>query len=103
MYEPCADPVLLNGRSLASQLCGKCLLGKREDRVLRSYYNEKLRTLSVPSLKKQHVVVSDALLDAVRDSVIPTNFAAYVEFPMAKKFEGKACVEEQVAALWETV
>lgn len=66
---------------------------------LQMYYKEKLKTLSVNTAKKHHVVISGALLDAVRDGVIPVNFADYVEFPKAKKFEGKAYSAEQVAAL----
>ena len=66
---------------------------------LQSYYDEKLKTLSVNSLRKQHCVISGALLDAVRDKIIPVNFADYVEFPKAKKFQGKAYSAEQVASL----
>lgn len=70
---------------------------------LQQYYKVKLKTLSVNSLKKHHVVISGALLTAVREGVIPVNFADYVEFPAAKKFEGKAYNTDQVAALLEAV
>lgn len=66
---------------------------------LQDYYAEKLKTLSVNSLRKQHCVISGALLDAVRDKIIPVNFADYVEFPKAEKFQGKAYSAEQVASL----
>lgn len=39
----------------------------------------------------------------MRDGVIPVNFADYVEFPKAEKFEGKAYSVEQVAALLSAV
>lgn len=68
---------------------------------LQRYYGEKLKVLSVNSLRKQHCVISGALLDAVRDGIIPVNFADYVEFPKAEKFEGKAYTVEQVADLLE--
>lgn len=68
---------------------------------LQGYYTEKLKVLSVNSLRKQHCVISGALLDAVRDGIIPVNFADYVEFPKAEKFEGKAYTAEQVADLLE--
>lgn len=68
---------------------------------LRRYYTEKIKILSVNSLRKHHCVISGALLDAVRDGIIPVNFAAYVEFPKAEKFEGKAYTVEQVADLLE--
>jgi len=48
-------------------------------------------------------VVSGALLDAVRDKIIPANFTDYVEFPKAKKFKGKSYSEDQVAALLDAV
>lgn len=70
---------------------------------LQLYYREKLKTLSVNTVKKHHVVISGALLDAVRDGVIPVNFADYVEFPKAEKFEGKAYSVEQVSALLDAV
>lgn len=70
---------------------------------LQVYYKDKLEYLSVNSLKKHHVVISGALLDAVRDGIIPVNFADYVEFPKAEKFEGKAYSAEQVAALLDAV
>ena len=70
---------------------------------LQQYYKVKLKTLSVNSLKKHHVVISGALLTAVREGIIPVNFADYVEFPAAKKFEGKAYNTDQVAALLEAV
>jgi len=37
---------------------------------LQIYYKEKLKTLSVVSLRKHHVVISGALLNAVRDGII---------------------------------
>lgn len=55
--------------------------------------------IRISSARKIHVVVSGALLDAVRDGIIPVNFADYVEFPREQKFEGKAYTPEQVAAL----
>lgn len=70
---------------------------------LQSYYNSKLDSLSVNTLRKHHVVISGALLDAVRDGIITTNFADYVEFPRRQKYEGKAYTPEQVAALLEAV
>ncbi len=72
-------------------------------RDLQGYYTEKLKVLSVNSLRKQHCVISGALLDAVRDGVISVNFADYVEFPKAEKFEGKAYTVEQVADLLKAV
>lgn len=70
---------------------------------LQDYYREQLESLSVNSVRKQHIVISGALLDAVREGIIPVNFADYVEFPKAKKFEGKAYTPEQVAALLDAV
>lgn len=68
---------------------------------LQRYYAEKITVLSVNSLRKHHCVISGALLDAVRDGIIPTNFAAYVEFPRAERFEGKVYTVKQVADLME--
>lgn len=70
---------------------------------LQSYYNSKLDNLSVNTLRKHHVVISGALLDAVRDGIITTNFADYVEFPRRQKYEGKAYTPEQVAELLDAV
>lgn len=70
---------------------------------LQLYYNAKLDSLSVNTLRKHHVVISGALLDAVRDGIITTNFADYVEFPRRQKYEGKAYTPEQVAALLDAV
>lgn len=66
---------------------------------LQVYYEEKLKTLSVRSLKKQHCVVSGALYEAELDQLIPANFAKDFKFPKATKFEGKAYTEDQVALL----
>lgn len=68
-------------------------------RVLQGYANEKLKSLSVSSVKKHFAVISGVLLDAVRDDVIPVNVAAYVEFPRSEKYEGKAFSPEQVNVL----
>ena len=60
--------------------------------------------LSPSSQRKINVIVSGALFDAVRDGIIPVNYASerYLEFPRtAKKFEGKAYNEEQVVKLLE--
>ncbi len=70
---------------------------------LQTYYNAKLDSLSVNTLRKHHVIISGALLDAVRDGIITTNFADYVEFPRRQKYEGRAYTPEQVAALLEAV
>lgn len=67
--------------------------------VLQDYAAEKLKKLSVRSVRKFFIVISGALLDAVRDGIIPANIAEYVEFPEAEKFEGKAYTPEQVSAL----
>ena len=66
---------------------------------LRQYYAYKQESLSTNSLKRHHVVIRGALLDAVRDGLIPVNFAEYVEFPSQKKFEGQSFTPEQVATL----
>ncbi len=66
---------------------------------LQRFYQVLLEDLSVSSVRKLHVVVSGALLDAVRDGVIPVNFAQYVEFPRGKKFQGSTYSPEQVAVL----
>ena len=66
---------------------------------LRQYYAGKQETLSANSLKRHHVVIRGALLDAVRDGLIPVNFAEYVEFPSQKKFEGHSFTPEQVSTL----
>lgn len=70
---------------------------------LQDYYTEKSKSLSVSTLRKHHCVVSGALLDAVRDGVITTNFADYVEFPKSKRFKGKSYSEDQVASLLDAV
>lgn len=70
---------------------------------LQIFYNDLLKNISVNSAKKVHVVISGALLDAVRDNIIPVNFADYVEFPKAKPFEGHTYTPEQVSKLLEAV
>lgn len=79
-------------------------LGKRKIRDMRlqdlqRFYAGLLKSMTVSSVRKIHVVVSGALLDAVRDGVIPVNFAQYVEFPRGKKFEGATYSPEQVSIL----
>lgn len=78
---------------------GNMRIHRMKLRDLQSFYNRLSCVLSVSSLKKIHVIISGALLDAVRDGIIGTNFAAYVEFPKAQRFEGTAYKPEQVAAL----
>ena len=70
---------------------------------LQLFYTDLLKTVSVNSARKIHVVVNGAILDAVRDNIIPVNFAAYVEFPKAGKFEGRAYTPDQVARLLDAV
>lgn len=70
---------------------------------LQAYYEEKMKTLSVHSLNKQHCVVSGALYEAELDQLIPSNFAKDFKFPKAAKFEGKAYTEDQVASLLAAV
>ncbi len=67
--------------------------------ILMRYYKMKLEVLSVNSLKKHHVVILGVIGIAVRDGIIPANFAKDVKFPTAKKFEGKAYTAQQVAEL----
>lgn len=66
---------------------------------LRAYYDEQLERLSVSSVKKQHLIINGAIKKAVADGVIPANFASSIKFPKAKRYEGKAYSEEQVARL----
>ena len=68
---------------------------------LQLFYKKLLKNVSVASVRKYHVVVSGALLDAVRDGIIPVNFAEYVEFPRSKKFEGATYTPAQVSRLLE--
>lgn len=68
-------------------------------RHLQLYYEEKLKSLSVNTVKKHHIIIKGALLDAVRDGIIQANFADYVEFPRVEKFHGKSYSTEQVATL----
>ena len=68
--------------------------------MLQDYANEKLKTLSVSSVKKQFLVINGALTDAAIDDVIVENPAGKnIRFPQAKKYEGKAYTPEQVASL----
>ncbi len=69
--------------------------------LLQRYYDRKHETLSVNSLKKQHCVVTGALLEAIRDGLINHNPADYVEFPKAEKFTGASYTPEQLAVLLE--
>lgn len=66
---------------------------------LNKFYESFLKDHTVSSAKKVHVVISGAILDAVREGMIPNNFSQFVEFPRAEKFEGKAYTPEQVALL----
>lgn len=66
---------------------------------LQLFYTSLFQKLSVNSVRKIHVVVSGALLDAVRNGVIPSNIAEYIEFPNAQKYEGSAYTPEQAAHL----
>lgn len=66
---------------------------------LQKFYAEYLKDHSVSSARKVHVVVSGAILDAVRDGIINVNFAEYVEFPKEDHFVGKAYEPSQVRAL----
>ena len=78
---------------------GGCRIRAITRHTLQDYANEKLKTLSVSSVKKHFAIINGALLDAVRDDIVPANVAAYVEFPQAQKYEGKAYSPEQVADL----
>lgn len=72
-------------------------------KILQNFYTELLKYISVSTVKKINVVVSGALLECVRNGIITTNYADYVEFPKAKKFEGKAYTAEQVQQLLTAV
>lgn len=66
---------------------------------LRTYYDKQLERLSVSSVKKQHLIINGSIKKAVVDGIIPANFASAIKFPKAKKYEGTAYNEEQVAKL----
>ncbi len=70
-------------------------------RDLQRFYNQLLESLSVNSVKRIHVVVHGALLDAARNGIIENDFSGpgYVEFPPAQRFEGKAYTQEQFSIL----
>ena len=69
--------------------------------MLQDFCNEKLKKLSVNSVKKIFVPLNGALDDAVIDDIIPANPGKNIKFPQAKKFEGAAYTPEQVARLLE--
>lgn len=70
--------------------------------MLQDFCNEKLKTLSVNSVKKIFVPINGVLDDAVLDDIISANPGGKnIRFPQAKKFEGKAYAPEQVARLLE--
>ena len=66
---------------------------------IRAFYDTLLKTLSVKTVRKIHVIVFGVLADAVSAGIRQDNPAASINLPKAKKFEGKAYTEEQVAQL----
>ena len=64
-------------------------------------YYEKLQRdgVSANTMKKHRVIINGVLKDAVLDDVISVNVSEYVSLPKAKRFEGKALSEAQVADL----
>lgn len=79
---------------------GDCKVQSITRQMLQNYANEKLKTLSVNTLKKHFVVINGALHDAVLDDILAANPAGdNIEFPTAKKFEGHAYTPEQISVL----
>lgn len=72
-------------------------------RDLRQYYNLKMKTLSVCSVKKHHANIHKALKQAVKDGLIPHNPATGIEFPKQKKFVGQYYTQEEIKILQELV
>lgn len=68
---------------------------------LQQFYDDLAKTHGANSLRRFHVVVNGALLEAVRDGAITDNFAKYVAFPKAKKYRGETYDESQLVQLRE--
>ena len=66
---------------------------------IRDFYDTLLKTHSVKTVRKIHVIVTGVLADAVSAVIRKDNPALNISLPKAKKFEGKAYTEEQVAQL----
>lgn len=72
-------------------------------RDLRRYYNLKLKTLSVCTVKKHHANIHKALKQAVVDGLILFNPATGITFPKAKKYVGQYYTQEEIKILQELV
>lgn len=70
---------------------------------IQRYYDEKLKTLSVVTVKKHHANISKALKKAVKDGLIKYNPASNTTFPTKKKFIGNYYNEQEIKVLKEIV
>lgn len=79
------------------------LLKDLTQRDIKKYYKEKLKTLSVVTVKKHHANIHKALDEAVEDGLIKYNPATGIKFPKKKKFVGQFYNEEEIKTLKKLV
>ncbi len=66
---------------------------------VQKYCDDKSEVLSVNTVHKHHVVISGAVMEAVREGILSVDFTDYVEFQRMQKFTGTSYTEEQLADL----
>lgn len=66
---------------------------------IQQFYNQLLKRLSAKSVRLCHIVIKGVLDDAVRTSLIPSNFSVYAELPKIQKYKGQSYTPEQVKLL----
>lgn len=72
-------------------------------RDIKKYYKEKLKDLSVCTVKKHHANIHKALDEAVEDGLIKYNPATGIKFPKKKKFVGQFYNEDEIKILKEII
>ena len=75
------------------------LLKELTQRDIKKYYKEKLKTLSVCTVKKHHANIHKALDEAVEDGLIKYNPSTGIKFPKKKKFKGQFYTPEEIQIL----
>ena len=72
-------------------------------RDLRRFYDEKLKILSVNTVRKLHSNINLALKQAVEDGLIKYNPASNITLPKKKKFVGQYYNEDEINILKEII
>lgn len=72
-------------------------------RDLQRYYKEKMKKLSVNTVKKHHAIINKALKQAVVQGLLKYNPASDIPFPKKRKFVGQYYNEDEIEILKKLV